>query len=67
MLGIVGSRQPKINAAVSHLLEWVGDGRRLSELPPDKKGIYNYCVKYGYLETYPLRRDTLINTTGRRP
>lgn len=62
------SNQPRgMAAALSHLLEWVGEGRRLSELPPDKKGILSYAIKYGYVETYPIRRDTLINVTGRQP
>lgn len=65
--GMVSSQQRRMSAAIANLLEWVGDGRRLSELPPDRKGILNYCIKYGYVDTYPLRRDTLINATGRRP
>jgi hypothetical protein len=57
----------KLRQAVSYLLEWVADGRRLSELPKDKRKLYNYCIKAGYLSEYPLPHDRLINRTGRKP
>lgn len=57
----------RLNYALANLLDTVGQGMCLSDLPKDRHKLYRYALKMGYVRQTPIPGDTLIECSGRRP
>jgi len=59
---------PKLRPALTHLLDAVGEGIRLSELTPDQRKLIKYATTYKYVELSPIKGgDWIASRTGRVP
>lgn len=56
-----------LQSALDNLLEWIGEGRRLSEATPKQKALVKFAVRQGYVDQTRIRNDFILNPTGRMP
>ena len=64
---IGGAEVDKMRAALRSYLEWLGEGRKESEVPRGFKQIHKAAVRMQYVEVTRTPRGWLVNPTGRRP
>lgn len=56
-----------LQSALVSLLEWIGEGRRLSEASSDQKKLAKYATRMGYVDKSRIRNDFILSPTGRMP
>lgn len=58
----------RLRNALTHLLDdMVGEGVLLSDIPRQKRDLYRFALRQGYVTATPVPGDVIVNTTGRRP
>lgn len=62
-----GSEVDKMRAVLRSYLEWLGEGRKETEVPRAFRQIHKAAVRMQYVEVTRTPRGWLVNPTGRRP